>query len=191
MEYIFDFEIKNNNSNKLENVIHKARRIIESECKCDIKESALINKCDYATKVMTKLLEKEQIDYSWMETIDILGNDVLGHSFLTVNYDGVKYIVDLTYLQFFTKDRCIIEMFKEVDGITILAPDPGYYYIENKNKKEIALHLLEQGYVKLDEDSAKAYLDSFYLTRRGRRMDIDIKASIYMNALNKSNDKHR
>lgn len=191
MEYILDFEIKNNNSNKLENIIHKARRIIESECKCDIKESALINKCDYATKVMTKLLEKEQIDYSWMETIDILGNDVLGHSFLTVNYDGVKYIVDLTYLQFFTKDRCRIELFKEVDGITILAPDPGYYYIENKDKKEIALHLLEQGYVKLDEDSAKVYLDSFYLTRRGRRMDIDIKASIYMNALNKNYGKNR
>ena len=191
MEYIFDFEIKNNNSNKLENIIHKARKIIESECKCDIKSSALINKCDYATKVMTKLLDMKHFNYSWMETIDILGNDVLGHSFLTVDYDNNKYIVDLTYLQFFTKDRCKKDMFKEVDGITILAPDPGYYYIENKDKKDIALQLLKQGYVKLDEVSAKAYLDSFYLMRRGRRIDIDIKASTYMNALNKNDGKSR
>lgn len=184
MEYICDFKIKNNNSNILEKIIYKARKIIEDECKCNIKENALVNKCDYATRVMTKLLDKKDIKYSWMETIDILGNDVLGHSFLVVYLDNNSYIVDLTYLQFFIKKRCRSSMYKEVDGVTILSPDPGYYYIEHLDKLDIAISILEKGYVKLDENSVKAYLDSFYLTRRGRRINVDINASIYMNAFN-------
>ena len=65
------------------------------------------------------LIEKGKIDEEALQNLQF--EDV------TVNYDGVKYIVDLTYLQFFTKDRCRIELFKEVDGITILAPKARVY----------------------------------------------------------------
>lgn len=191
MEYIFDFEIKNKKSNKLECIITKARKIIETMNNCDIKESGLINKCDTACSILAELLDENNIDYSWIETNNVLGNDVLGHAFLVVNFNNNKYIVDLTYLQFFSKDTCQAKWFKEKDGVTILAPDPGYYYTVNLDKKNIAIQLLENGYIKLNEESAKAYLDSFYFTRRGRRVEVEIDKSICLNALNKDYGKSR
>lgn len=182
MEYIINFDIENKDGNLLEKLIHKARMIIEKDN--DIKASALVNKCDYASNIMSLLLDEENIDYSIKNTVDILGNDVLGHQFVVVYLDDNSYIVDLTYLQFFIKDRCQANLFKEVEGVTIISPDPGYYYVDNKDMMDVAMSILQRGYVKLDEKSAKAYLDSFYLTRRGRRFDIDIKASTYLNALN-------
>ena len=65
-----------------------------------------------------------------------------------------------------------------------MAPDPGYYYVEHKDKLGVAKSILEEGYIELNEDNIKTYLDSFYETRRGRRFDGGISASTYMNAIN-------
>ena len=184
MEYIIDFDIKYNNSNILEKVIKDVRGSLS-----DIKSSGLINKCDYVTKLLCIELDKYKIDYSVCETHKLISNDVLGHMFLVVYVEDKSYIVDLTYLQFFLKDRCSKDMFKEKDGITYMAPDPGYYYVKNNDKVNVAKLLLENGYIELNDYSLKVYLDSFYETRRGRRFNGDISASTYMNALNKVNRK--
>ena len=65
-----------------------------------------------------------------------------------------------------------------------MAPDPGYYYIEHKDKEDVARIILENGYIELSEDNLKVYLDSFYETRRGRRFGEGMSASTYMNAIN-------
>lgn len=184
MEYIIDFNIKNNNDNILDKVIFNVRSKLG-----DIKKSGLINKCDYVTKLLCLELDKYKIDYSICETHKLISNDVTGHMFLVVYIEDKSYIVDLTYLQFFSYDRCNRNMYKEKDGITYMAPDPGYYYVENKDKVDIARSMLENGYIELNGDNLKTYLDSFFETRRGRRIDYDISASIYMNAINKERGK--
>lgn len=182
MKYIIDFDLKSNNRFVLDRIINKVRLELE-----DIKSSALINKCDFVTKLMCCELDKYKIAYNVIETHKILGNDVLGHMFLIVYIEDKSYIVDLTYLQFFLKDRCNKNMYKEKDGITYMAPDPGYYYVENKDKIDIAKPILEYGYIELDENSLKVYLDSFFETRRGRRINYEISSSTYMNVINKNN----
>lgn len=186
MKYIIDFNIKNNNSNILEKTIYDVRSKLGN-----IKENGLINKCDYATRLMTNLLDELKIDYNIMETHKLLGNDVLGHMFLIVFIEDKSYIVDLTYLQFFIKDRCNKSMYKELDGLIYMAPDPGYYYIENKKDIDVAKSILEDGYIELNERNVKVYLDSFFKTRRGRRIDYEISASTYMNCINKEKKKSK
>lgn len=180
MEYIIDFEIKNLDNNILNKIVKDVRSELG-----DIKNSGLINKCDYVTKLVSSKLDNLGIDYNVFETHKILGSDVLGHMFLVVYIDDNSYIVDLSYLQFFFKDRCSESMFREKDGITYMAPDPGYYYIKNSDKEDVAKEILEKGYVSLNERNIKIYLDSFFETRRGRRIDYDISSSVYMNVIEK------
>lgn len=179
MDYIIDFDIKNNNSNILESIISDVRSKLGN-----IKNTALINKCDYATELLCDEFDKYKIDYSIKETHKLISNDVMGHMFMIVYIEDKNYIVDLTYLQFFLKNRCNKDMYKEKDGLTYMAPDPGYYYVEHKDKLGVAKSILEDGYMELNEDNIKTYLDSFYETRRGRRFDGGISASTYMNAIN-------
>ena len=179
MDYIFEFDIKNNNKNILDKVIYDVRSKLGN-----IKESALINKCDYATKLICEELDKYKIDYNVLETHKILGNDVLGHMFLVVYLEDKSYIVDLTYLQFFLKDRCKKDMYKEKDELTYMAPDPGYYFVDNNRDVGIAKGILENGYIELNDKSLKIYLDSFFETRRGRRINYEISSSTYMNVIN-------
>lgn len=182
MNYIIDFDIKNNNSSILDKVISDVRSKLGN-----IKETGLINKCDYVTKLLCLELDKYKIDYNICETHKLISNDVIGHMFLIVYIEDKSYIVDLTYLQFFLKDKCNKDMYKEKDGITYIAPDPGYYYVENNDKINIAKDILENGYIELDNNNLKSYLDSFFKTRRGRRIDYDISASTYMNVIDKVN----
>lgn len=179
MDYIIDFDIKNNNGNILENIISNIRSKLG-----DIKKSGLVNKCDYVTKLLCYEFDKYKIDYSVFETHRLISNDVTGHMFLIVYIEDKSYIVDLTYLQFFSVSRCNKDMYKEKDGLTYMAPDPGYYYMENRDKENVARAILENGYIELNEDNLKTYLDSFYETRRGRRFGGGMSASTYMNVIN-------
>lgn len=191
MEYIIDFNFSNKKENILDLIVRKTRQEVEKELKIDIKKHGLTNKCDYVRNILAKNLDEEKIDYDFIETNQILGNDVVGHSFLVSYLEKNSYIMDLTYMQFFDKDNCKKNNYQQIDGITIKAPLPGYYYITNLNDIDIAKNILENGYIKLDERSAKVYLDSFYLTRRGRRLDIDIKASTYLNAFDSVKRKNK
>lgn len=190
MKYIIDFNIKSKNDNILDLVINKARNLILSQFNIDIKENGLTNKCDYVRKIVADLLDKENIYYDFMETNKILGNDVVGHSFLVAYIEDKRYIVDSTYLQFFDINNCKKDNYKEVNGLTIKAPLPGYYYIDNPKDINIALELLEYGYIELTKKNAKVYLDSFYLTRRGRRIDIDISQDTYLNVFDNERRKN-
>ena len=55
-----------------------------------------------------------------------------------------------------------------------MAPDPGYYYVEHKDRLGVAKSILEEGYIELNEANIKTYLDSFYEKRRTKRIDSEI-----------------
>ena len=82
MEYIIDFNFSNKKENILDLIVRKTRQEVEKELKIDIKKHGLTNKCDYVRNILAKNLDEEKIDYDFIETNQILGNDVVGHSFL-------------------------------------------------------------------------------------------------------------
>ena len=183
MEYIINFNYPNKQNNILDIIVRNARSELEQKLKIDIKKHGLTNKCDYARSIVAKYLDKAKINYDYIETTQILSNDVTGHSFLIAYLENDSFIIDITYQQFFNKEQCKKENYQKYQDLIIKAPLPGYYYITHPNDINIAKEILENGYIKLNEKNLKTYLDSFYLTRRGRIINTDIKASTYINAI--------
>ena len=82
------------------------------------------------------------------------------HCFNIVQYNGKKYLVDITLAQFFNKNENNIERL----GIPkLMAPSVGCYMLLSEKGREIAYKILSDGYVELTEEVLKIYLDSFTL----------------------------
>lgn len=104
-------------------------------------------------------------------------NYPFNHAFGTVTfpYQGNKekiYLIDTTFRQFFTTNRCNIGRYHQEEENTgkKVAPDPGFF-IEDK---EFAKDLMSNGYIELTKENATKYGEAFY------------KASIPLN--NKTNN---
>ena len=85
------------------------------------------------------------------------------HYFCLVTIDGVQYIVDPTYRQFFTLDS------NNINRLGVLGFDgcnPGVYMLMNESRKETALNILKNGYVVADLENLKNYFDGFCLSYR-------------------------
>lgn len=85
------------------------------------------------------------------------------HAFGTATFNIIEndeiikktYLIDITYRQFFTTVKCNEGMYYKKNSI---APDPGYFADEN-----FARSLLKNGYVELNEQTAKLYGLPFYM----------------------------
>lgn len=163
------------------------KELILSDSSLDIKISPLINKCNTASRIASQLLEELNIDTRYLRTQDVISEFVTGHDFLVANIQNTPYLIDLTYRQFFLKEQCKKERFCSCKGITYLSPDPGYYYEVNPEHQFIAKTIIENGYVKLTNQIAKIYCDSFYITRRGYVNEYsntsNISGNVYLSSL--------
>jgi hypothetical protein len=177
---------------KLQLAISIAFRNLSSIVNLDIQKYPLTNKCDLVRNELGEILNNWQMNVTFLETQEILGDDVIGHSILLVtDYNtGKKYLADPTYSQFFLKDKCSKANLFIKNEMVLLAPDPGYYYLNNPDKIWFAKSLLENGYFELTEKNIKIYFDSFYKTRRGRSAyndlsttPIEISGNMYLNFL--------
>lgn len=73
------------------------------------------------------------------------------------------YLIDCTYRQFFSLKQNLLERL----GIVGLAGvKPGIFMLMDEKRKNIAERLLKDGWVKLDSDILKYYLDGFTLSFR-------------------------
>ena len=95
---------------------------------------------------------------------------VIGHSFVVVSFetqDGEKkYLLDPTYIQFFSEEKCGKEKYLIIDDKVCVTPDPGYFVVQS-NGEDVILPLLENGYIELTEEVAKIFGDSFFKTKQG------------------------
>ena len=102
------------------------------------------------------------------------------HAFGTVTfpYNGATktYLIDTTYRQFFTTNRCNEGRYYQEEENTGLkvAPDPGYF-VEDK---DFARSLMRNGYIELTEETATKYGEAFN------------KASIPLKDIDKINDSN-
>ena len=174
----------------LKSIVTKIRLIIEKLLGMNVRESAMINCCDFCQRVAGKVLENEGIEVFPKETQKILSPDVIAHSFLTIRFNDTDYLIDLNYRQFFMYDSCQFEKFVVVDNRVLLAPDPGFFVLNSGINKETAIKIIEDGFVELNEDTAKDYLDSFYYSKQGSSSYSNISGKIYLNALKKPEKRY-
>lgn len=73
------------------------------------------------------------------------------------------YLIDVTYSQFFYEKRNNLD---RLGVVNISGCDPGIFMLMTDNGKTIATTLLEDGYIELNEEILKTYLDSFTISFR-------------------------
>ena len=90
------------------------------------------------------------------------------HAFGTVTFPTIQgditYLIDTTYAQFFKLERNV-ENFRQKDA--------GYYMIQNKNTKDFAEKLLNQGYVRATKDNILKYAYGFLQESGKTQANID------------------
>ena len=153
-------------------VVYQIRNVLLLKKQKDFSHYNYNFMCDTAQSIIARYFEKLNITYRPVETQQAITSNILGHSFLTAdfNVDGeVKsYIIDPTYNQFFDVNRCSENNFKVVNGVVVKTPDLGYFALkENENNQNVIKSLIRCGYMELTEDNAKIYGDLFYKTKAG------------------------
>ena len=169
---------------------------LKQEHNIDLTTSPMINMCDTVTNIAGFLLEQLGIDIRYLETQQVISSSATGHSFLIANIqENNTYLIDLSYRQFFLKENCSMSKFQKIGNLVIISPDPGYYYEVNREDREVAITILEHGYIKLTEHTAKVYCDSFNTTKRGYKdtsfSTTNISGSIYLSSLLKKSHSHK
>ena len=83
------------------------------------------------------------------------------HFFNIVTIDNKKYIVDITYKQFFKLRDNLLE---RLGIIGLPGCKPGIYMILNEERKKVAKQLLYEGFIELTDSNLKSYLEGFALS---------------------------
>lgn len=145
----------------------------------DIKNNSLNGFCELGQALSLMPLENiglEVTKNSASESFDYPFNHAFGT--VTFPYDGATktYLIDTTYRQFFTTNRCNEGRYYQEEENTGLkvAPDPGYF-IEDEG---FARNLMRNGYIELTEETATKYGEAFN------------KASIPLKDIDKINDRN-
>ncbi len=92
-----------------------------------------------------------------------INNELLQHHFCIVEFDSKRYLVDITYSQFFEKRNNNLDRLGVVnlDGTNV-----GSYMFLTEKGREIALKILKDGYIEMTEEVFKIYMDAFTLSFR-------------------------
>ena len=145
----------------------------------DIKNNSLNGFCELGQALSLMPLENiglEVTKNSASESFDYPFNHAFGT--VTFPYDGTTktYLIDTTYRQFFTTNRCNEGRYYQEEENTGLkvAPDPGYF-VEDK---DFARSLMRNGYIELTKETATKYGEAFN------------KASIPLKDIDKINDRN-
>ena len=130
-------------------------------------------KCDLAQSMIYYYLSSLGVKVNPVNTNEVI-NGVIGHSLTLATFntlDGEKtYLIDPTYIQFFSKEKCDANKFVIINNNVCITPDPGYFIVKD-SKEKVVLPLLNNGYIEFNEEAAKAYGDSFYQTKTGMQLN--------------------
>ena len=134
-----------------------------------INSLSFVNYCDYSSYIVSDLCSKEKIKsyrfglYPGYSQAANLCNNNGYHYFNIIKYNNDYYLVDCTYRQFFRLKACFLERIGIVD---MLGCSLGRFASMTEPRKEVAQEILKKGYIKLNEEVLKEYLDCFSISYR-------------------------
>ena len=120
------------------------------------------------TRVLKYIMFKKRSEYEvrnkFSKTIDEdLLEDIIEYLKEAGYINDKEYIVDCTYRQFFRLENNNID---RLGVIGLCGCDPGVFMMQNRERKNVALAILKNGWVRCTEDNFKHYLDGFTLSFR-------------------------
>lgn len=153
------------------------------------------NKCDLSQSMIYYYFQQLNCNIYPCMTQNVITSNIIGHSFLVISLlvdDKIEnYLLDPTYIQFFTKEKCNNNKYflnPNPPYNILITPDPGYFI--KQEDLLIINNLINQGYETLTEDIARIYGDSFYNTKTGEleKNFKSIPGNIYINAFLKGKE---
>lgn len=168
--------IKKNNSEEslLNNIVLKTRKELLKSFSLnnpneEIKKISFTNKCYKSSRIVKKICDDNDIK---CYIVDIhpgfsknanLCNGNCFHYFNIIENNNNYYLIDCTYRQFFRVKGNIMERIGIID---MPGCYPGIFMKMDKARLETAKKILKDGWIKLDEETLKHYLDGFAISYR-------------------------
>lgn len=143
--------------------------------------------CGEATRKIKKLCEKfgleHQIieinplfDKSLISPFEEMFGDSIRHYASLIKLNDKKYLVDITYRQFFMINQNNINRI----GVPYLnSCNPGFFMLRNESYKKIVQHLINFGWIEATDQKLKAYFDGFAISFRNGIYYEDMKDFIF------------
>lgn len=85
------------------------------------------------------------------------------HYFNILTINNKKYLLDLSYIQFFDINGCLLE---KMGIYQRYGSYPGIYMMMNDDRKKLSKTLITNGWIELNENNMKHYFDGFALSNR-------------------------
>ena len=130
----------------------------------------LTDKCSYSSNLISRYARDLGIDSrrvviypGFTKEHNLLHFGSGYHAFNIVNFNDKKYIIDLTYRQFFLKDKSSLE---RIGVCSLFNTTPGKFMTLNDSRMRTALELLKNGYIEMTDENVKNYFDGFALSYR-------------------------
>ena len=171
----FDLNDVKEKEDFFEDLIHKVREYLALKCwyfcgRMEFKDLNFVGECLNAANYVKAICDKRGITSYLLEiapgydsSTRLYGNDGLGFHYANIIcYDGKYYLIDTTYSQFFYTSH---NSLNRIGLVYIPSCNPGYFMLLN-NGKDIATKIIRDGYVELDENVFKTYLDAFTISFR-------------------------
>lgn len=176
----FNFEDEDNINNLLSvdnlmnRIVLKTRKELLKKHFCknpneEIKKQSFTNDCYKSSEIVKKICDDNGIKsyrieiYPGFSSKNNLCNGNGFHYFNIVKLYDKYYLIDCTYRQFFKLKGNFIE---KIGLINMQGCLPGTFILMDKERKEVAKKILKYGWVELDENVLKAYLDAFAISYR-------------------------
>ena len=172
------FSIKDKNNFFIEYLVYIGRKyLIEKHYrilknildKLDLILFNFTNYCRETSKYIKKICDKEGIKNYLLPIYPGYTNKInlyngSGYHFANIIYYNNKYyLIDITYSQFFYKDCNNLE---RIGIVNVSGCNPGRFMLFDDANKNIAINLLKNGYIELNEELLKRYLDAFTISFR-------------------------
>ena len=162
----FNREFNSDEEEKLRYIIYNVR----SKLLGDNIDAPLTDMCSYSSNLLARCANELDLDSrrviiypGFTKEHSLLHFGSGYHAFNIITINDKKYIVDLTYRQFFLSDKSSLE---RIGVCSLFNTLPGKFMTLNESRMETASKILKDGYVEMTDENMKNYFDGFALSFR-------------------------
>ena len=135
----------------------------------EIKNISFTNYCSKSSRIVSQICNDNDIKSTRLEIHpgfskkDNLCNGSCFHYFNIINYNKKYYLIDCTYRQFFKIKHNFLE---KIGLLNMQGCHPGTFMLIDSEREKVARKILRDGWIELDENTLKLFLDGFAISYR-------------------------